>query len=58
MLLLALFNLSIYGNILFERTRVISIISNMKLFFNNDISDHGAAVISHTRIIFFKCSLL
>ena len=55
---LALLNLSIYGNILFERTRVISINSNMKMFFNNDISDHGDAVISRSRIIFFKCSLL
>ena len=53
-MLLALFNLSINGNILFERTRVISIISNMKMFFINNISDHGVSVNSRSRIIFFQ----
>ena len=40
MMLLASFNLIIYGNISFERTREISIISNMK-FLNYDVSNHG-----------------
>ena len=38
-LLIASFNRSIYGNILIERTREISIIFNMKIPFDYDISD-------------------
>ena len=41
MILLASFNLSIYGNILLEQMREISFISNTKMFFNYNISDHG-----------------
>ena len=40
-MLLAWFNLSIYVNILFERTNDISIISNMKMFLNYNVSDLG-----------------
>ena len=40
MMLLASFNLIIYENISFERTREISIISNIK-YLNYDVSDHG-----------------
>ena len=57
-MLLASFNLSINGNILLERTHEISVISNMKMFFNYNISVHGDAVISCSRIIFSMCSLL
>ena len=54
-MLLVSFDLSIYGNILFERTREISIISNMKMFLNYNICDHGDAVINRSRII-FQCA--
>ena len=40
MMLLASFNLIIYGKKIFERAREISIISNMK-FLNYNVSDHG-----------------
>ena len=43
--------------ILFERSRVISIIHNimnMKMFFIYNNSEHGDAVISSSRIIFFN----
>ena len=46
-MLLASFNLSVYGNILIE-------LSNMKISFINNISDHGEAEISRSRIIFFN----
>ena len=46
-MLLASFNLSVYGNILIE-------LSDMKIPFNYNISDHGEAVISRSRIIFFN----
>ena len=50
---LASFSLSIYRNNLTERTREISILSNMKMFFNYDVSDHREdAVISRSRRIF------
>ena len=54
MMFLASFSLSIYRNNLTERTREISILSNMKMFFNYDyVSDHREdAVISRSRIIF------
>ena len=57
-MLLASCNLIIYENILIERAREISIISNIKIFFNYNISDHGEAVISRSRIILFNVGLL
>ena len=52
------FNLNIYKNILTQRTRKISILSDIKMFFKYNVSGRGNDVISRSRGIFNICSPL